>query len=218
MPRLEWDKVGEHFYETGVDRGVCYPQADDGKYPKGAAWNGLTSVAENPSGADATNQYANNAKYLTLRSAESLGLTIQAYTYPDEFKECDGSAELAAGISIGQQARKAFGFSYRTLVGNDVKLNDYGYKIHCVYGCSVSPSEKSFSTVNDSPEPVSMSWTAETTPVQVKDHKPTASVTVDCSKLTETQVKALEDALYGTEAKDGYLPLPEEIATIIAAA
>ena len=190
--KLEWDKSGEHLFETGVDRGVLYPQAADGTYPKGVAWNGLTSVSESPSGADANALWADNIKYLNLYSAEEFGATIEAYTYPDEFAELDGSAEIAPGALIGQQNRKAFGLCYRTVLGNDIQGNDYGYKIHIIYGAQASPSEKSYETINDSPDAITFSWELNTTPVPVAGHKPTASIVIDSTKCDATKLATLE--------------------------
>lgn len=202
MPKLVWDQVGERLYETGVDHGVLYPQAADGTYPKGVAWNGLTSVSESPSGAEATDLWADNIKYLTLRSAEEFGATIEAYMYPDEFAECDGSADLAVGVHIGQQARKPFGLSYRTVIGNDTELDKHGYKLHLIYGATASPSEKGYQTINDSPEAITFSWEVTTVPVAVEGFKPTASLTIDSTKCDPDKLKAIEALLYGTDAKE----------------
>lgn len=215
MAKLVWDETGNRFYETGVSNGVLYPIQSDGKYSKGVAWNGLTGVTESPSGAEVTAIYADNIKYLNLMSAEEFGCTIEAYTYPDEFAECDGSADIATGVSIGQQKRKTFGFCYKTLVGDDVNGTDYGYKLHMVYGCLASPSEKGYATVNDSPEAITFSWEVSTTPINVSGFKPTALVTVDSNKVDSEKLKALEDALYGTASKEAYLPLPDEIITLV---
>lgn len=217
--KLEWDKSGEHLFETGVDRGVLYPQAADGTYPKGVAWNGLTSVSESPSGAEATALWADNIKYLNLYSAEEFGATIEAYTYPDEFAELDGSAEIAPGAMIGQQNRKAFGLCYRTVLGNDIQGNDYGYKIHIIYGAQASPSEKSYETINDSPDAITFSWELNTTPVPVTDHKPTASIVIDSTKCDATKLAALEEILYGTAGQSGTdarLPLPAEVISTLS--
>lgn len=217
--KLEWDKSGEHLFETGVDRGVLYPQAADGTYPKGVAWNGLTSVSESPSGADANALWADNIKYLNLYSAEEFGATIEAYTYPDEFAELDGSAEIAPGAMIGQQNRKAFGLSYRTVLGNDIQGNDYGYKIHIIYGAQASPSEKSYETINDSPDAITFSWELNTTPVPVTGHKPTASIVIDSTKCDATKLAALEEILYGTAGQggaDARLPLPAEVISTLS--
>lgn len=215
MSKLVWDKTGERLYETGVDHGVLYPIQTGGVYSKGVAWNGLSAVTESPSGAEASPFYADNIKYLNLMSAEEFGATIEAYMYPDEFAECDGSAEIATGVSIGQQARKVFGLSYRTLLGNDVDSNDYGYKLHLIYGALAAPSEKGYSTINDSPEPITLSWEITTTPINVAGFKPTACVTIDSTKVDATKLKALEDILYGTDDVEARLPLPDELITIL---
>ena len=222
MAKLVWDKTGERYYETGVKQGVLYVQDASGAYPEGVAWNGLTAVTESPSGAEATALYADDIKYLNLISTEEFGATIEAYTYPDEFAECDGSASLATGVSIGQQKRKAFGLCYRTTVGNDVDGNDHGYKLHIIYGAIASPSEKAYSTINDSPEAVTFSWEVTTTPVSVDGFKPTASIVIDSNKADGTKLKALEDILYGSdtasENSGPRLPLPNEIATLMKTA
>lgn len=210
MPKLEWDKAGERFYETGTKNGVLYPQDNAGKYSKGVAWNGLTAVTESPSGADVSDLYADDIKYASLRAAETFGATIEAYTYPDEFAECDGSVEIVPGVMAGQQNRKTFGFSYRTKISNDANVDEY--KLHLVYGASVSPSEKSYSTINDSPEAITFSWEMTTTPVNVTGFKPTAIVTIDSRKTDKTKLKAFEDVLYGSDTKDASLPLPDEVA------
>lgn len=219
MSKLVWDQTGERYYETGVKMGVLYPQSNSGTYPKGVVWNGLTAVTESPSGAEATPLYADDVKYLNLYSAEEFGATIEAYTYPDEFAECDGSAELAAGVTIGQQNRKAFGLCYRTTIGNDTDGNDHGYKIHIIYGAMASPSEKAYATINDSPEAITFSWEVTTTPVSVSGFKPTASVTIDSTKVNEAKLKQLEAILYGdngsSSTAEARLPLPDEIVTII---
>lgn len=220
--KLVWDQTGERFYETGVDRGVLYPQVS-GAYPRGVAWNGLSAVTESPSGAEATAVYADNTKYLSLMSAEEFGATVEAYTYPDEFAECDGSASLADGVNIGQQTRKSFGLCYRTIKGNDVDANDHGYIIHIIYGAMASPSEKAYATVNDSPEAITFSWELTTTPVSVAGFKPTASLTIDSTKANVEKLAALEEILYGKdptgpETGDGVearLPLPDEIAELM---
>lgn len=211
MSKLVWDQTGERLYETGVKKGVLYPLGEAGKYPKGVAWNGLTAVTESPSGAEATPLYADDIKYLNLMSAEEFGATIEAYMYPDEFAECDGSASLAEGVTIGQQKRKTFGLSYVTTVGNDVDNNDYGYKIHLIYGAVASPSEKSYATINDSPEAITFSWEITTTPVEVEGFKPTASVTIDSKKVDAEKLAELETILYGSEDKEPRLPLPDEL-------
>lgn len=215
MSKLVWDKTGERLYETGVRQGVLYLQAAGGTYPKGVAWNGLTNITETPSGAEATALYADDIKYLNLISAEELGGTIEAYTYPDEFAECDGSASLAAGVYIGQQDRKSFGLCYRTTLGNDVESNAHGYKLHLIYGALASPSEKAYSTINDSPEAITFSWEFNTTPVNVTGHKPTASITIDSTKVDTAKMIALEKILYGDTETEPRLPLPDEVAQII---
>lgn len=220
MSKLVWDKTGNRYYETGVKNGVLYIPTE-GVYSKGVAWNGLTAVTESPSGAEATALYADDMKYLSLYSAEEFGATIEAYTYPDEFAQCDGSAELTKGVSIGQQARKTFGLCYRTTIGNDTDGNDYGYKLHMIYGCMASPSEKAYATINDSPEAITFSWEVTTTPVSVAGFKPTASITIDSTKADPTKLAALEDILYGKDGEPGSearLPLPDEIKTLMAAA
>ena len=216
MSKLVWDQTGERLYETGVKKGVLYVQ-EAGAYPKGVAWNGLTAVTESPSGAEATPLYADDIKYLNLMSAEEFGGTIEAYTYPDEFKACNGEASLATGVSIGQQSRKTFGFCYRTIIGNDTDGNDYAYKLHLVYGALASVSEKAYASVNDSPEAITFSWEFTTTPVEVEGFKPTSIVTIDSTTADETKLKALEDILYGSEDAEPRLPLPEEIKTLLAA-
>lgn len=214
--KIEWDKTGEKIYETGVDRGVLYPMGEGGVYATGVPWNGLTSVSESPSGAEPSPIYADNIKYLNLMSAEEFGATIEAYTYPKEFEQCDGSSDLAEGVSIGQQDRKGFGLSYRTKVGNDVEGDSYGYKIHIIYGAMASPSEKAYQTINDDPEAIAFSWEVTTTPVNVTDHKPTATLVVDSTKVDALKLKSLEDILYGTEEEEPRLPLPDEIAQLFA--
>ena len=218
MSKLVWDKTGERFYETGVNQGVIYPQGINGTYPLGVAWNGLTAVTESPTGAEATPLYADNIKYLNLISAEEFGATIEAYTYPDEFAQCDGSAEIADGVMIGQQARKTFGLSYKTTLGNDVDGNDHGYKLHIIYGALAAPSEKGYSTINDSPEAITFSWEVTTTPVSVAGFKPTASITIDSTKADKTKLAALEAILYGGEESEPRLPLPDEVMTIMGEA
>jgi hypothetical protein len=217
MSKLVWDQTGERLYETGVKYGVLYVQ-EGAAYPKGVAWNGLTAVTESPSGAEATALYADDIKYLNLMSAEEFGATIEAYTYPDEFMACDGSASLSEGVYIGQQARKAFGLCYRTTIGNDVVNNDYGYKLHLIYGALASPSEKAYSTINDSPEAITFSWEVSTTPVNVTGHKPTACLTIDSTKVAPEKLAALEAILYGSESEGARLPLPDEVAQIMTAA
>lgn len=215
MAKLTWDDTGKKIYETGVDRGVLYPITTGTTYGTGVPWNGLTAVNESPSGAESNPQYADNIKYLDLTSAEEFGYTIEAFTYPVEFEECDGSAQLAEGVTIGQQTRKMFGFSYRSLVGNDTQGTDYGYKIHLVYGCKASPSEKSRSTVNDSPEAITFSWEITTTPVNVKGRKPTSHLTVDTTVAEAEKVTALETKLYGDDSSGTpTLPMPDEVYTM----
>lgn len=227
MPKLKWDQTGEHFYETGVKMGVLYPIQSDNKYSHGYAWNGLTAVTETPSGAEETKLFADDIKYLSLRSAEEFGGTIEAYTYPDEWMQCDGSASLLAGVVVGQQSRKTFGLCYRTSVGNDTDGNDKGYKLHLVYGCTASPSERAYSTINDSPEAITFSWEFSSTPVsipdEVGDFKPTSLLTIDTTKegLDMDKLKDLENILYGTdgtgsgEGTVARLPLPDEVFEIL---
>lgn len=217
MAKLIWDNVGERFYETGVKMGVLYPMVDKA-YPKGVVWNGLTAVTESPSGAEATPLYADDTKYLNMVSAEEFGATIEAYTYPDEFAQCDGSAEIATGVTVGQQARNSFGLCYRTSVGNDIQNNDYGYKIHIIYGALAAPSEKAYATINDSPEAITFSWEVSTTPVNVTGFKPTASLVIDSTKVDKTKLAALEAVLYGGESTEARLPLPDEIVELVGTA
>lgn len=217
MSKIIWDNTGERTYETGVDHGVLYPIQEGGLYTKGVAWNGLTAVTESPSGAEATPLYADNIKYLNLLSAEDFGCTIEAYTYPDEFAECDGSAEIATGVYAGQQARKVFGLCYRTILGNDTDSNAHGYKLHLIYGCLASPSEKSYSTVNDSPEAITFSWEVKSTPVNVSGFKPTAVLTIDSTKVEPSKLAKLEEALYGSESTEAKLPTPDEVVAIVGA-
>lgn len=216
MTKLNWDVQGERYYETGVSKGVLYP-FKEGKYSKGVAWNGLTAVTESPSGAEPTPLYADNIKYLNLLSNEEFAATVEAYTYPDEFAECDGSAELAAGVSVGQQKRIPFGMSYVTKVGNDTDGQDYGYKIHLIYGALAKPSQKNYATINDNPEAITFSWELSTTPVAVPNLKPTACITIDSKKVTPEKLKKIEDKLYGTESEEATLPTPTELAALIAA-
>lgn len=223
---IEWDTTGERLYETGVRRGVLYPIDSNGVYSPGVAWNGLTGVTESPSGAEATKLFADDIQYLNLYSAEEFGATIEAYTYPDEFALCDGSASLGTGVIIGQQPRKTFGLCYRTVVGNDVDGEAHGYKLHLIYGAKASPSEKAYATINDSPEAITFSWTLTTTPVNVAGFKPTATVIIDSTKCDSTKLGTLEAILYGVaEHEEGgstvpavapRLPLPDEIASIFA--
>lgn len=216
MSKLVWDETGKRLYETGVKRGVLYPLQPSGLYTKGVAWNGLTAVTESPSGAESSPQYADDIKYLNLVSAEEFGATIEAYTYPDEFAVCDGSVEIEAGVSIGQQSRKTFGLSYRTVLGNDTDGVDHGYKLHLIYGALAAPSEKAYATMNDSPEAITFSWEVTTTPVAVANFKPTASLTVDSTKVDPAKLAALELILYGNVGVEPRLPLPDEIATLFA--
>lgn len=214
MTKLVWDKSGERFYETGVNKGVLYVQ-EAGAYPKGVAWNGLTAVTESPSGAESTPLYADNIKYLNLLSAEEFGATIEAYMYPDEFAVCNGEASLAEGVVVGQQARKTFGMAYQTKIGNDVN-NDLGYKIHLIYGAVAAPSERAYATVNDSPEAITFSWEVTTTPVEVEGMKPTACVTIDSTKVDKDKLAAFEAILYGSEDTEARLPLPNEVAELLS--
>jgi hypothetical protein len=214
MAKLVWDKTGERYYETGTKNGVLYPMVA-GEYPKGVAWNGLTAVSQSPSGAEATPLYADDIKYLNLYSAEEFGFSIEAYTYPAEFEACDGSAEVANGVTIGQQTRQGFGFCYRTILGNDTETNDHGYKLHLIYGAMASPSEKAYATVNDSPEAITFSWECTTTPVNVTGFKPTSYICVDSTKVGAEKMAALEAVLYGTESEEAKLPLPDEIIALV---
>ena len=223
MAKLVWDKSSERLYETGIKNGVLYVQGTGGTYPKGVAWNGLTAVTESPSGAEPTPLYADDIKYLNLLSTEEFGATIEAYTYPDEFAECDGSKSLAAGVYIGQQARKAFGMCYKTTLGNDTEGNDHGYKLHIIYGALAAPSEKAYETINDTPEAITFSWEISTTPVNVNGSKPTATIVIDSTKANPEKLAALEVILFGADATNGEgtgtdprLPLPDEIATLMA--
>ena len=215
MSKIVWDAIGEHTFETGVRNGVLYLKDAQGAYSTGVAWNGLTSVSESPEGAEPTDLYADDIKYLTLMSAENFKATIEAYTYPDEFAECDGSATIANGVTIGQQSRKPFGLCYRTSIGNDTDGNEHGYKLHIVYGCLASPSEKQYSTINDSPEAITFSWEVSTTPVNVNGKKPTATLIIDSTKADKSKLTALEAILYGSESVEPRLPLPDEIATLM---
>ena len=222
MSRIKWNEAGTKTYETGVDRGVLYPMSSIGTYPMGVPWQGLTGVSESPSGAEVSPIYADNAKYLNLVSAEEFGASVEAYTYPDEFAECDGSAEPTTGVVIGQQNRKTFGLCYRTLIGNDVENTEYGYKLHLVYGALAAPSEKSYQSVNDSPEAATFSWEISTTPVAVTGFKPTATVVIDSTKVDAAKLAAFEDIIYGkdavgeTPAVVARLPLPNEVVTLLS--
>lgn len=218
MSKLVWDQTGEREYETGVKNGVLYPQGESGTYPKGIAWNGLISVTESPSGAEEQALYADDIKYAAPRSREEFGATIEAYTYPEAFEKCDGSAQLAPGVTIGQQTRTPFGLAYKTTIGNDTENNNYGYKLHLIYGATAAPSEKAYQTINDSPEAITFSWELTTTPVSVNGYEPTAILTIDSTKTDPTKLATLEGILYGSEETEARLPLPDEIATIMAKA
>lgn len=214
--KLKWDETGERIYETGVRHGVLYPLSSIGTYPLGLAWNGLTAVTESPTGAEANPIYADDIKYLNLISAEEFGATIEAFTYPDEFAVCDGSASIAPGVVAGQQKRKTFGLCYRTAIGNDIDDTDYGYKLHLIYGAIAAPSEKAYATINNTPEAITFSWEVTTTPVSVEGFKPTASLTIDSTKVDPANLATLEDILYGTDVADARLPLPDEVVSIFA--
>lgn len=215
MSKLVWDQSGKRLYETGVDHGVLYPIQTGGVYSKGVAWNGLTAVTESPSGADVNDIYADNMKYFGLVGAEKFGATVEAYTYPDEFAECDGSVELVKGATIGQQNRKVFGMVYRTVIGNDIDGNEHGYKLHLIYGATAAPSEKAYNTINEDPEAITFSWELSTTPVNVTGHKPTASLTIDSTKTDPTKLAELEKILFGDTETEPRLPLPDEIAQLL---
>lgn len=214
MAEIKWDQTGERLYETGVDHGVLYLPDTQGKYTNGYVWNGLVTVNETPSGAEPNPQYADNMKYVNLISAEEFGATIEAFTYPDEFALCDGSAMPTEGVYVGQQARKPFGLAYRTQLGNDTQANDYGYKLHLIYGAQAAPTEKEYTTVNDSPEAITFSWECTTTPVDVPNYRPTSSLTIDSTKVTAANLKALETRLYGSETEEPELPSPEEVINL----
>ena len=216
--KIQWDKTGERLIESGVDHGVLFKQNTNGAYQTGVAWNGLTAVNESPSGAEPNDLYADNIKYASLRSAEQFGATVEAYTYPDEFAECDGSAEIGAGVHVGGQTRRAFGLAYRTLVGNDTSGLDHGYKLHLVYGATANPSEKNYETVNEDPDAITFSWELTTTGVVVDGYKPISHITIDSTKADVTKLKNLEDILYGTAEAEPRLPLPDEIITMFGAA
>lgn len=215
MARLVWDEVGSRFFETGVKNGVLFVQDDNGEYGKGVVWNGLTAVTESPSGAEATPMYADDMKYVVLYSNEEFGATVEAFTYPEEFEQCDGSANLGDGVTIGQQPRKSFGLVYKTVIGNDVKGQELGYKIHIIYGAKAAPSEKAFATINDSPEAITFSWELSTVPVPVTGHRPTATVVIDSTKVDPDKLQALEDKLFGAESSESELPLPDAIAEML---
>lgn len=216
MAKLVWDAVGTRLYETGDDHAVLYPQKSDGTYDKGVAWNGITAITQSPSGAESTPLYADNIKYVDLRSAEDFGMTIEAYTYPDEWAECDGSKEVAPGVYAGQQSRRSFGFSYRSLLGNDTELDNHGYKLHLIYNGTAAPSEKSYQTVNDSPSAITFSWEVKTTPIAIEGYKPTAELSIDSTKVDAAKLAQLEDLLYGTASEDASLPTPDEVVAIFA--
>ena len=217
MPKIKWDEIGDRLYEAGVKKVVLYPMDAKGAYEAGVAWNGVTAITESPSGAEATPLYADDIKYLELRSAEEFGATIEAYTYPDEFAACDGSAELIPGVKLGQQTRKTFGLAYVTTVGNDTEGDQHGYKIHLVYGATAAPSEKAYSTINDNPEAITFSWELTTTPVSVEGFKPTAHIELESTVLGKDKMAAIEALLYGTESESAKLPLPNEIKTALEA-
>ena len=218
MAKLLWDQSGDRTYETGTDRGVVFPMGTDGGYENGVAWNGLTSVSENPTGAEPNPLYADNIKYLNLISAEEFGATVEAYTYPPEFALCDGSAEIAPGVTIGQQVRRKFGLSYRTTIGNDVRGNDYGYKIHLIYNATAQPSQKAYQTINESPDAITFSWEISTEPIEMPGFKPSASITIDSTKVPAAKLAALEDLLYGTASEESSLPLPAAVIALFAEA
>lgn len=215
MTKLVWDETGKRLYETGVKMGVLYVQGEGGAYKKGVAWNGLTAVTESPSGAEANPMYADDIKYLNLFSAEEFGATIEAYTYPEEFEQCDGSESISTGVTIGQQERKQFGLCYRTTLGNDTDGNDHGYKIHLIYGAKASPSEKAYATINDSPEAITFSWELSTTPVSVTGYKPTANLVIDSTKVDKEKLAKLEAMLYGDTSSEPTLPLPDKVVEIL---
>lgn len=215
MAKLVWNEAGKRLYETGIDKGVLYVSDGSGGYQKGVVWNGLVSVNESPSGAEATPLYAGNIKYVELMSNEEFGASIEAYTYPEEFEQCDGSAELADGVTIGQQPRKSFGLCYRTKIGNDTAGDDHGYKIHLIYGAKAAPTEKSYTTINDSPEAITFSWEVTTTPIEVEGHKPTATLTIDSTKVAPDKLAAIEKKLYGDVSTEAALPTPAEILALV---
>lgn len=220
MSKIVWDQTGERLYETGVSKGVLYPQSSDGSYPLGVAWNGLTGVTEKPSGADSTALYADDIKYLEMRAAEDFGATIEAYMYPDEFAKCDGSAEPVKGVIIGQQNRVPFGLSYKTVIGNDTEKNDYGYYLHLIWNATASPSERSYKTINDSPEAITFSWEMTTTPTPVTGYKPTACMRINSTKVDATKLAALEKELYGgdQESEVPHLPTPDQVIALLGGA
>lgn len=215
MAKLVFNNVGERLFETGVKNGVLYVMGDEGTYEKGVVWNGLTAVTESPSGADTTPLYADDVKYVVIYAAEEFGATVEAFTYPEEFEQCDGSAAISEGVTIGQQSRKSFGMCYKTSVGNDVQGQDFGYKIHIIYGAKAAPSEKSYSTINDSPEAVTFSWELSTVPVPVEGFNPTATMVIDSTRVPSEKMKLIEDKLYGTESEEATLPLPNELLALL---
>ena len=215
MAKLVFNNVGERLFETGVKNGVLYVMGEDGAYENGVVWNGLTAVTESPSGAETTPLYADDVKYVVIYAAEEFGATVEAYTYPEEFEECDGSASIFEGITIGQQTRKSFGMCYKTSVGNDVQGQDFGYKIHIIYGAKAAPSEKSYSTINDSPEAVTFSWELSTVPVPVEGFNPTATMVIDSTRVPKEKMTLIENKLYGTESDEPTLPLPNEILSLL---
>lgn len=215
MAKLVFNNVGERLFETGVKNGVLYVMGDEGTYENGVVWNGLTAVTESPSGADTTPLYADDVKYVVIYAAEEFGATVEAFTYPEEFEQCDGSAAISEGVTIGQQSRKSFGMCYKTSVGNDVQGQDFGYKIHIIYGAKAAPSEKSYSTINDSPEAVTFSWELSTVPVPVEGFNPTATMVIDSTRVPEEKMKLIEDKLYGTESEEATLPLPNELLALL---
>lgn len=215
MTKLVFDAVGSRFFETGVKNGVLFVQGVNGEYENGVVWNGLTAVTESPSGAEATPLYADDMKYVVLYSTEEFGATIEAYTYPEEFEQCDGSAQLGEGVTIGQQQRKSFGLVYKTVIGNDVQGQELGYKIHIIYGAKAAPSEKAFATINDSPEAVTFSWEVSTVPVPVEGHRPTSTLVIDSTKVDAEKLAAIEAKLFGSESEESTLPLPDEIAAML---
>lgn len=216
MTKLVFDELGKRFYETGVSNAVLFVQADDGSYPRGVAWNGITAANESPSGAESNDQYADNIKYLSLTGAEKFEGTIEAFSSPKEFDECDGMATISKGVTAHQQNRKSFGFAFKSIIGNDVKGNEYGYKLHLWYGCKAAPSERSHATVNDSPEPQNPSWSITSTPVPIPGKKPASVLTIRSNEVDATKLAKIEEAIYGTESRDAYLPTPQQIIAMLA--
>lgn len=216
MAKLVFDELGKRFYETGVSNAVLFVQADDGSYPRGVAWNGITAANESPSGAESNDQYADNIKYLSLTGAEKFEGTIEAFSSPKEFDECDGMATITKGVTAHQQNRKSFGFAFKSIIGNDVKGNEYGYKLHLWYGCKAAPSERSHATVNDSPEPQNPSWSITSTPVPIPGKKPASVLTIRSNEVDATKLAKIEEAIYGTESRDAYLPTPQQIIAMLA--